>query len=73
LLSTFAFKFNWRRYIEVGTALAKLNGQVQMGEVNASDDKSQALVRQYAPGLLADDDKCVDLVGWCRLNLSNPR
>jgi len=38
------------RSIEVGTALAKLNGQVQMGEVNASDEKSQALVKQYAPG-----------------------
>ena len=48
--------------IATAKLLAKLNGQVQMGEVNASDPKSESITKQYAPKVLADDAKCSEFV-----------
>jgi hypothetical protein len=51
-----------KQTIAVAKSLVKLNGQVQMGEVNASDAKAEALTKQYAPKALADDAKCIEMV-----------
>lgn len=48
--------------IAVAKSLFKLNGQVQMGEVNASDPKAESLTRKYAPIVLAEEAKCAEIV-----------
>lgn len=48
--------------IAVAKSLYKLNGQVQMGEVNASDPEAESLTKKYAPDVLTEEAKCAELV-----------